>query len=329
MDKQCQITKRQKGDLERELEYLKTTRRREVEVMISEAMGYGDLENNLEFDAAKKEQQKLHSRIEEIEKILSFAVVMEIEEQQLSEEFLTELRIMIQSCGLAENQVASYLEYRREKYEVEKQMEYGILPSESCLETLKEAQRITALRPESYKLNEYTIDRFLQIPCGQWKSAKNAIKECFGCNQDAVNALYDENEECLRISADSIYALANYLKITLHDKDLSWKIFQRGFIFGVERIQARIASVLELLGEEFGIKVIRADAEAGKWLFWGYFSDPVELIAYMMDCGLTSEKILTVVQKEPDILYLYKKGRKLSYLHDQEYIDNIIYNYLK
>ena len=66
MDTQFRITKRQKDDLEQELNYLKTTRSREMEAMLAEAMEYGDLENNSEYDAVKSEQQKMHRRSEDI-----------------------------------------------------------------------------------------------------------------------------------------------------------------------------------------------------------------------------------------------------------------------
>ena len=49
MNDQCKITRRIMNALEQELLYLQTTRSREVEAMIAEAMEYGDLENNLEY----------------------------------------------------------------------------------------------------------------------------------------------------------------------------------------------------------------------------------------------------------------------------------------
>ena len=328
MNKQYQITRKVRENLERELNYMKTTRIREVEAMIAEAVEYGDLENNLEYDAAKSEQRKMHSRIAEIENILSCAVIVETEEKHLSEAFLAELRKLIQPCGLAEKQVASYLEYCREKYEAEEKMEYSILPSENCLETLKEAQRITSGRPETYKLDDYTIDRFLRIPCDQWQSAKNAIMECFGCTQKTVDALFDEDAQWLDLTADAVYDAANYLEATFSDNNLSWKIFCKGVLFGVEeRIKSRTAAILDLLGEEFGIKVIRMDAGASQWIYWGYYSDPVGCLAYMQECGLTPEKILELIEKEPDFLYMYKIDRRLSYDHNQEYIDMIIQRY--
>ena len=326
MDKQYQITKKRKEDLEKELNYLKTTRTREVEAMIAEAMMYGDLDNNSEYDAAKSEQLKLLGRIAEIEKILSCAVVIEAEEKHLSEAFLSELSKRIQDCGLSAQQAESYVQYCQSRFEQEEQAQYGTLPADSYLETLKEAQRIISGREKSSGLDWYTIDRFLQVPSNQWQAAKAAIVECFGCTRETVDTFYNEEPERLFLTADAIYESAEYLKKVLSDKALSWKIFQRGAIFGRDRFH-RISAILELLGEEFGLKVIRADAEAYGWICWGYYSDPVECIAYMKECGLTPEKILTLVQQEPNFLYMYKTGRKLSYCHNQEYIDRIIQRY--
>ena len=328
MNNTYKISKRRKADLERELNYLKTTRTREVEAMLAEAMMYGDLENNSEYDAAKSEQQRLNGRIAEIEKILSCAVIVETEEKHLSEAFLAELRKLIQSCGLAENQVASYLEYCREKYEANEKMDYSILPSKNCLETLKEAQRITSGRSETYKLNEYTIDRFLRIPCEQWQSAKNAMMECFGCTKETVDNLYYEDAQWLTLADEAVYDAADYLKETFSDNNLAWKIFRRGALFGVEeRIKSRTAAIQGLLGPEFALKVIRADAEASEWIYWGYYSDPVGCLAYMLECGLSPAKILELIEKEPNFLYMYRIDRRLSYDHNQEYIDMIIQRY--
>lgn len=328
MDKQFRITKRRSADLDRELNYLKTTRTREVEAMIAEAMEYGDLENNSEYDAAKSEQQKLHDRIAEIEKILSCAVVIEAKEKHLSKEFVIELKNVLQACGLNPKQADLYVEYCRTEYEEQDREQYGVLPADDMLETLKEAQRIICKNPKSTALDDYAISRYLQIPCDQWRSAKNAIIKCFDCTKEMVDALFDEDLQWLTLTTDEVYDVAEYLKATFSDNNLSWKIFCRGVLFGVEeRIKSRTAAILDLLGEEFGIKVIRTDAEAGQWIYWGYYSDPVGCIAYMQECGLTPEKILELIEKEPNFLYMYKIDRRLSYDHNQEYIDRIIQRY--
>ncbi len=81
MAKEFKITSLRLAELEKELNYLKTTREREIAAMIAEARSYGDLSENSEYDAAKNEQAKLYGRIAEIEDILSHAVVIEDENE--------------------------------------------------------------------------------------------------------------------------------------------------------------------------------------------------------------------------------------------------------
>ena len=81
MAKEFKITSLRRDDLVNELNYLKTTREREVAAMIAEARSYGDLSENSEYDAAKDEQGKLYARIAEIEDILNHAVIIEDENE--------------------------------------------------------------------------------------------------------------------------------------------------------------------------------------------------------------------------------------------------------
>ena len=81
MAKEYKITALRLAELEKELNYLKTTREREIAAMIAEARSYGDLSENSEYDAAKNEQAKLYGRIAESEDVLSHAVVIEDENE--------------------------------------------------------------------------------------------------------------------------------------------------------------------------------------------------------------------------------------------------------
>ena len=66
--------------LEDELHDLKVNRRREVAQKIKEAREQGDLSENAEYDAAKEEQRDIELRIEEIDKILKNAEVVDDDE---------------------------------------------------------------------------------------------------------------------------------------------------------------------------------------------------------------------------------------------------------
>ena len=66
--------------LEDELQDLKVNRRREIAEKIKVAREQGDLSENAEYDAAKDEQRDIEARIEEIEKILKYAEVIDVED---------------------------------------------------------------------------------------------------------------------------------------------------------------------------------------------------------------------------------------------------------
>ncbi|MFQ9893340.1 MAG: transcription elongation factor GreA [Emergencia sp.] len=66
--------------LEDELQELKVVKRKEVAEKIKEAREQGDLSENAEYDAAKDEQRDIEARIEEIEKILKNAEVVDEDE---------------------------------------------------------------------------------------------------------------------------------------------------------------------------------------------------------------------------------------------------------
>ncbi|MBE5848407.1 MAG: transcription elongation factor GreA [Lachnospiraceae bacterium] len=68
---------------EEELENLKVNRRQEVAQKIKEARAQGDLSENAEYDAAKDEQRDIEARIEELEKILKNAEVVDEDEVDL------------------------------------------------------------------------------------------------------------------------------------------------------------------------------------------------------------------------------------------------------
>ena len=77
MKKEFKMSRERFEELQKELNYLKTTRSDEVAEMIKVARGFGDLSENSEYDEAKNEQGKLYSRIAEVENILSNYVVIE------------------------------------------------------------------------------------------------------------------------------------------------------------------------------------------------------------------------------------------------------------
>ena len=105
MAKEYKITSLRLKDLEKELNYLKTTREREIAAMIAEARSYGDLSENSEYDAAKNEQAKLYGRIAEIEDVLSHATIIEDENEATG-------RVGLGCTVLVEDEHSNRVEYK-------------------------------------------------------------------------------------------------------------------------------------------------------------------------------------------------------------------------
>ncbi len=80
MEKEIVLTYTRLKELEAELEYLKTEKRKEVSEKIKVARGFGDLSENAEYDEAKKEQGEVEVKIANMEKMLKNAKVIDEDE---------------------------------------------------------------------------------------------------------------------------------------------------------------------------------------------------------------------------------------------------------
>jgi transcription elongation factor GreA len=96
--------------LEEELEKLKTVRRKEVAERIKQALAFGDISENSEYDEAKNEQAQLEERIAKLESMLRNAKL--IDDEEISTDVVT----------LGSKVVVKDLEYDEE-------MEYTIVGS--------------------------------------------------------------------------------------------------------------------------------------------------------------------------------------------------------
>ena len=65
-------------ELENELHYLKTEKRKEVTQTLKEARALGDLSENSEYEQAREDQANLEKRIIEVEYALEHATVTEL-----------------------------------------------------------------------------------------------------------------------------------------------------------------------------------------------------------------------------------------------------------
>ena len=80
MQKDVILTPEGLEKLKQEIEYLSTTKRREVAERIKEAREFGDISENSEYDDAKNEQAMLESRIMTLEDKLRSASVIDASE---------------------------------------------------------------------------------------------------------------------------------------------------------------------------------------------------------------------------------------------------------
>ncbi|HOK62482.1 MAG TPA: transcription elongation factor GreA, partial [Soehngenia sp.] len=66
--------------LEMELEEAKVVKRKEIADRIKQALAFGDISENAEYDQAKNEQAKLEERIAKLEAMLRNAVIIDDDE---------------------------------------------------------------------------------------------------------------------------------------------------------------------------------------------------------------------------------------------------------
>jgi transcription elongation factor GreA len=84
IDKEVVLTLEGLAKLEKELDHLKTVRRREVAERIKQALEFGDISENSEYEDAKNEQGFIEGRILSIEKMLRNAKVIDEQEAILA-----------------------------------------------------------------------------------------------------------------------------------------------------------------------------------------------------------------------------------------------------
>ncbi len=78
------LTPKGKENIENELEQLKLVKRKEIAERIKQAIEFGDISENSEYDEAKNEQAQIEERIRKLEGVLKKAVV--IDEDEISTE---------------------------------------------------------------------------------------------------------------------------------------------------------------------------------------------------------------------------------------------------
>ncbi len=77
-EKKEYLTKEKYEELQKELETLKTTKRKEVAENLEYAKSLGDLSENAEYQEAREEQATVEDRIQKLEMILKSAEIMSL-----------------------------------------------------------------------------------------------------------------------------------------------------------------------------------------------------------------------------------------------------------
>ena len=76
MEEKYYFSKERLAELQEEVEQLKTAKRLEIAERLRQAKEYGDLSENSEYEEARNEQNRVESRIFELEEILRRAVII-------------------------------------------------------------------------------------------------------------------------------------------------------------------------------------------------------------------------------------------------------------
>ena len=77
MSEEILLTKQGYSDIVAELEQLQTIKRPEVAERLKEAISYGDISENSEYDSAKNEQAELEDRIAKLENLIINAKIID------------------------------------------------------------------------------------------------------------------------------------------------------------------------------------------------------------------------------------------------------------
>ncbi|MSR86669.1 transcription elongation factor GreA [Candidatus Peribacteria bacterium] len=96
-DDQTLVTKEGLKKLKDELEHLKTTRRAEVAQRLREAISYGDLSENSEYEEAKNEQAFVEGRILELEGKIKNAKIISEKKESKNKEVEIGCTVMLQN----------------------------------------------------------------------------------------------------------------------------------------------------------------------------------------------------------------------------------------
>ena len=103
MSEEILLTQEGYDKLEAERDQLVSVRRKEVSERLKEAISYGDLSENAEYDAAKNEQAELEERIHKLENMLRNAKIIN-EDEVSGDQVNVGLKVRIKDMDSSEEQ---------------------------------------------------------------------------------------------------------------------------------------------------------------------------------------------------------------------------------
>lgn len=98
-DEKIILTKEGYETLENELKYLKTVKRKEVAEKINQALAFGDLSENAEYEEAKNEQAFIEGRILVLEEKLMKAIIVKEQSSGNSEKIHLGVRVTLENLN--------------------------------------------------------------------------------------------------------------------------------------------------------------------------------------------------------------------------------------
>lgn len=247
--------------------------------------------------------------------------------------FLEELSIRLTACGLSDRSVSTFVSLYRMELTLglcpEIKFENNTIPSENCFKTLSEAQCI--LKRFSAKRNlenipPLEIHAYLKQPYEKVERTKSAIQIHTGWTAQELDELFSA-PEWLLIDEASVHQFFAWLKDNYTDK-LPAKIYKKAALIGIEETQRRIHEITDLLGPDKCYELIQLEANRYGWLFYGYKTDPVDCVKFLLEeKGFSAEKVLEILNNEPDLFYHYNKSNFRKH-YGQEAFNRMINKYM-
>lgn len=183
------------------------------------------------------------------------------------------------------------------------------VPSDECFKTL---QTFCNTVSDKYVPNEFIIHKLLHIPFSKIQATKDLLMDFIDVS--SIEQAYLKPEMYF---VEPVFI--NELRFFLESKNINnYSIFFiEALILGKSAID-RVNEIFELLDISSAEKIV------SQAYIWYPYSDPVGLIKYMLDQGLTNTQISDVLIHDPILIMNFRKERTLRAGHNQEYVDHTI-----